>query len=152
MNNGNINMKSRAGFTLVELLMVIAIIGTLATIALPEFQRYRARAYNVTAESDLAQFRNAVINIENPVATGALTQTGPGVHAALSDVAISKDVTVASQVLNAGGWYFSGASCHVVGDTGYFLYVPMGGSDPLLGAFEPNKIYEGAAWRLLAGC
>lgn len=152
MNPNGALMKSRAGFTLVELLMVIAIIGTLATIALPEYQRFRARAFNVTAESDLAQFRNAVINMETPVVTGLLSQVGPGTHAVLSDVTISKDVTVASQVANAGGWYFLGASCHVVGDTGYLLYVPMGGSDPLLGAFEPNRIYEGAAWRALAGC
>ncbi|MBF0634173.1 MAG: pilin [Nitrospinae bacterium] len=146
-------MKSRAGFTLVELLMVIAIIGTLATIALPEFQRYRARAFNVTAESDLTQFRNSVINVENPVATGVLTQTGPATHAALSDVTISKDVTVRSEIrLLGGSWIFVSMGCHVIGDTGYMLYVPMGGGDPFGGVWTPNKIYEGAAWRAMAGC
>ncbi|MBF0634174.1 MAG: pilin [Nitrospinae bacterium] len=140
-------MQSRAGFTLVELLMVIAIIGTLATIALPEFQRYRARAFNVTAESDLTQFRNSVMNIENPVAFWD-QRTGPGVHPILTDVKISKDVGMASWVGNMGiwgGWIFMGWACHVAGDTAYFMYIPISGQDPGWGI--PNQIMENAAHR-----
>jgi len=48
-----INRGEQKGFTLIELLVVIAIIAILAAIAIPQFARYRMRAFNSAAESDL---------------------------------------------------------------------------------------------------
>ncbi len=44
--------NNKEGFTLIELMIVIAIIGILAAIAIPNFIAYRNKAYCSAAESD----------------------------------------------------------------------------------------------------
>jgi type IV pilus assembly protein PilA len=44
------------GFTLLELLTVVAIVGVLAALAIPQYALYRQRGFDVTAQGDL---RNA---------------------------------------------------------------------------------------------
>ena len=45
--------RREEGFTLIELLIVIAIIGILAAIAIPQFNQYKARAYDTASKADL---------------------------------------------------------------------------------------------------
>jgi len=47
--------EGQKGFTLIELMIVIAIIGILAAIAIPQFMTYRQKGYDAAAMSDIKQ-------------------------------------------------------------------------------------------------
>src|SRR3990170_293257 len=84
-----------SGFTLIELLTVIAIVGVLAAIGIPQFNQYRARAYNAQALTDIQTTRTVEVGffmdrqqyasttgtgcIGDPICTGPVTFTGGGV-------------------------------------------------------------------------
>lgn len=52
-------LKSQAGFSLVELMIVVAIIGILATVAIPNFTRFQAKARQSSARTLLSGYYTA---------------------------------------------------------------------------------------------
>ncbi|MBI5814138.1 MAG: pilin [Nitrospinae bacterium] len=142
-------MRGDSGFTLVELLITVSIIGILSVIAIPQFNSYRQRVYDTTAKSDMTQFRNAVINAGSG-SSWSTWQTGPAQHSRFSDVKISNGVKMLTVSWNIGGAYvFYAYTCHPNGKMGYFMYVPYGGTDPFAGwGWAPNRIEESTVYYL----
>ena len=56
-----LKLRSRKGFTLIELMIVVAIIGILAAIAIPNFMRFQARSRTTEARTNLGAIYTAEV-------------------------------------------------------------------------------------------
>ncbi len=89
-------LRGEKGFTLIELMIVIAIIGILAAIAIPNFISYRNKAYCSAAESDVDKVMGAIADyFSNPDNTSITkTSTGMPTDGASGDLSNSNTYTI----------------------------------------------------------
>ena len=106
MLNKLIKKQNQKGFTLIELMVVIAIIGILAAIAIPQFAAYRTRSYKSALESDAHTIANAQEAYFSDFGLYANASTNV-VNATYGAANLSSDTSIASWGGNANSFHFS---------------------------------------------
>ncbi len=163
-------VKNESGFSLVELMIVVAIIGILATVAIPNFQRFQAKARQSEAKTNLSalysaekafyaewtQYRSDFRDIG--VAPEGMLRYHIGFTAAEAPLATANPQFVANVNGLGAGLVFNssvaggaavGATFHAtLAALGAFVASPVAG--PCLAGFNPAGIGSAATFRASA--
>ncbi len=120
--------KNRAekGFTLIELIIVPAIIGVLSSVAIPQFSSYRTKSYDAAAKADL---RNAATVQEGYfVDHGTYCSTVATLTDILYGLRLSDQVELNITVATEDSYEM--IAYHTSGEISYTLSGPGGGITP----------------------
>jgi len=119
--------REKKGFTLMELVMVIAIIGVLAAIIMPKFSSQRVKADDAATRANLESLRSALAlymsntavvapldgtSLETVLTTGAdpILRAIPDARIAGATNPVDNNFSMTPPTGNMGGWYYNRVS------------------------------------------
>lgn len=106
MKQKNLNSKqAQYGFTLVELMIIVAILGILAAIALPEFQGHTQKARESTAKENLRLLRIG-LSSDEIVGIYSLSETPQNPFNELSTIRSIPNGPMPTQATGEYGWIY----------------------------------------------
>jgi prepilin-type N-terminal cleavage/methylation domain-containing protein len=90
--------ENSKGFTLIELMIVIAIVGILATIAIPNYIAFRSKTYCSVAQADVETVMAAIMDYFAIPMNTSVSENSPGMPVSGTDLSNGNTYTIGGTV------------------------------------------------------